>query len=65
MNNKSPNIRTTLPGPRAVELIARDKNVISPSFVRWYPLVAETGEGTSVIDVDGNNYIHDEKDIYC
>ena len=60
MNNKIPNIKTALPGPRATELIARDKNAISPSFVRWYPLVAETGEGTTVVDVDGNNYIHDE-----
>ena len=60
MNTKTPHIKTQLPGPRATELIARDKNAISPSFVRWYPLVAETGEGTTVIDVDGNNYIHIE-----
>jgi 4-aminobutyrate aminotransferase len=47
----------TLPGPQAQALIARDSQVISPSYTRGYPLVIERGEGTTVWDVDGHQYI--------
>jgi 4-aminobutyrate aminotransferase len=38
-------------------LIERDGKVISPSYTRGYPLVIERGQGTTVWDVDGNQYI--------
>jgi 4-aminobutyrate aminotransferase len=47
----------TLPGPNAQALIKRDAAVISPSYTRGYPLVIERGAGTSVWDVDGNQYL--------
>jgi 4-aminobutyrate aminotransferase len=50
----APRIRTELPGPRAREIIARDDAVASPSLTRAYPLVAESGDGAWVTDVDGN-----------
>ncbi|RPI92088.1 MAG: aminotransferase class III-fold pyridoxal phosphate-dependent enzyme, partial [Chloroflexi bacterium] len=46
-----------LPGPNARAMIERDGKVISPSYTRGYPLVIERGEGTTVWDVDGNQYI--------
>ncbi len=46
-----------LPGPNARAMIERDGRVISPSYTRGYPLVIERGEGTTVWDVDGNQYI--------
>jgi 4-aminobutyrate aminotransferase len=52
-----PHLITTLPGPRAQELIARDQAVLSPSYTRPYPLVAERGEGAIVEDVDGNRFL--------
>ncbi len=52
-----PHIVTSLPGPRAEEIIARDREVISPSYTRSYPLVAERGEGAIVEDVDGNRFL--------
>ena len=52
-----PHLITTLPGPRAQELIARDHAVLSPSYTRAYPLVAECGEGAIVEDVDGNRFL--------
>lgn len=52
-----PKIVVTPPGPKARSLLERDRRVISGSYVRWYPLVAETGEGVIVRDVDGNEYI--------
>jgi 4-aminobutyrate aminotransferase len=46
-----------LPGPKAQALIARDHNVISPSYPRGYPFVMEHGKGTEVWDVDGNRFL--------
>ncbi|HEV8252823.1 MAG TPA: acetyl ornithine aminotransferase family protein [Candidatus Limnocylindria bacterium] len=53
----APHIVTELPGPRAQALIARDEAVVSPSLTRAYPLVAETGDGYVVTDVDGNRFL--------
>jgi 4-aminobutyrate aminotransferase len=52
-----PHILTTLPGPRATELIRRDSEVLSPSYTRCYPLVAARGEGAMIEDVDGNRFL--------
>ena len=56
-NQAAPHIQTELPGPRARELIARDEAVASPSLTRAYPLVAESGAGLVVTDVDGNRFL--------
>ena len=53
----APQILTELPGPRARALIARDDAVVSPSLTRAYPLVAETGSGYVITDVDGNRFL--------
>jgi 4-aminobutyrate aminotransferase len=53
----APRIITPLPGPRAKALIARDEAVVSPSLTRAYPLVAESGSGYVVTDVDGNRFL--------
>lgn len=52
-----PRLITALPGPAARAVIERDKAVISPSYTRAYPLVARTGEGAIVEDVDGNRFL--------
>ncbi len=52
-----PQIVTDLPGPRARAIIERDRNVLSPSYTRCYPLVAERGEGAIVEDADGNRFL--------
>lgn len=46
-----------VPGPKAKQLIERDKRVISPSYPRGYPFVMDHGIGTQVWDVDGNRYL--------
>ena len=46
-----------IPGPKAREIIRRDKKVISPSYMRDYPFVIDHGLGAEVWDVDGNRYI--------
>ncbi|MBN8729779.1 MAG: acetyl ornithine aminotransferase family protein [Acidobacteria bacterium] len=52
-----PHLVTSLPGPKAAALIARDEAVLSPSYTRSYPLVAERGEGALIYDVDGNRFL--------
>lgn len=50
-------IKTALPGPKARAMIARDAEVISPSYPRGYPFVMSHGRGTEVWDVDGNRFL--------
>jgi 4-aminobutyrate aminotransferase len=54
---KLPLLLTPLPGPKAREVIARDTRFISPSYTRGYPLVAKSGRGAMVEDVDGNVFL--------
>jgi 4-aminobutyrate aminotransferase len=46
-----------LPGPKARQIVERDRAVISPSYVRSYPFVMDHGRGTQVWDVDGNRFL--------
>jgi 4-aminobutyrate aminotransferase len=55
--SKLPMLLTPLPGPRAREVIARDAQFVSPSYTRGYPLVAKSGRGAIVEDVDGNTFL--------
>ena len=49
--------QSSLPGPNAKAIIARDQKVISPSYPRDYPFVMDHGKGVYVWDVDGNRYL--------
>ncbi len=49
-------IRTKLPGPNARRILADDARLISPSYTRSYPLVAQRGRGIVIEDVDGNEF---------
>lgn len=53
----SSHIKTELPGPKACALIARDAEVVSPSYPRDYPFVMSHGRGVEVWDVDGNRFL--------
>ena len=52
-----PVLLTSLPGPKAAAWIARDDQVLSPSYTRAYPLVAARGAGCTIEDVDGNLFL--------
>ena len=52
-----PHLVTHLPGPKAAEWLARDRQVLSPSYTRVYPLVVERGYGSTIEDVDGNRFL--------
>ena len=44
-------------GPKAKELVERDRKVVSPSYPRGYPFVMDHGKGVYVWDVDGNKFL--------
>jgi 4-aminobutyrate aminotransferase len=52
-----PRLKTTLPGPLAQKAVAADDRLISPSYTRSYPMVAKSGRGVRVTDVDGNEFL--------
>ena len=54
---KNQRILTELPGPKARAILARDANVVSPSYPRDYPFVMSHGKGAEVWDVDGNRFL--------
>ncbi len=54
---KLPRLSGSLPGPKAKKLVALDNKFISPSYTRGYPLVAKTGRGAIIEDVDGNRFL--------
>jgi 4-aminobutyrate aminotransferase len=55
--SKVPDLRTDLPGPKAREVIARDRARVSTSYTRDYPFVIAKGSGAVVEDVDGNVFL--------
>jgi 4-aminobutyrate aminotransferase len=52
-----PKLKTALPGPNAKKIVADDERLISPSYTRSYPMVAKSGRGIRVTDVDGNEFL--------
>ncbi|HXC96234.1 MAG TPA: acetyl ornithine aminotransferase family protein [Edaphobacter sp.] len=52
-----PKLKTALPGPNARRIVADDERLISPSYTRSYPMVAKSGRGVRVTDVDGNEFL--------
>jgi len=57
IETKLPNLVTKLPGPKARQIVKEDSEVLSPSYTRDYPLVAKTGRGALIEDVDGNTFL--------
>src|SRR5450631_3878702 len=52
-----PKLKTAIPGPNAKRILAGDDKYISPSYTRSYPMVAKSGRGIVVTDVDGNEFL--------
>ena len=50
-------LKTSLPGPKAAAIVARDAARVSTSYTRDYPFVMARGEGAVVEDVDGNRFL--------
>ena len=52
-----PRLVTSLPGPNAARVLELDRQFVSSSYTRSYPLVARRGRGALVEDVDGNVFL--------
>lgn len=52
-----PEVKTELPGKKAKNIILKDTRYSSNSYIKEYPLVIERGEGSVVVDVDGNRFL--------
>lgn len=52
-----PHIKTKLPGPKSKRVLALDEKYVSPSYTRSYPLVAKSGRGSFIEDMDGNVFL--------
>lgn len=60
-----PRIVVTPPGPKARELTRADESLLSPSYVRFYPLVIDSASDCIVKDVDGNELIDFNSGLVC
>ena len=56
-DTKLPKLVTPLPGPNAARVIELDRQFVSSSYTRSYPMVALRGRGALVEDVDGNTFL--------
>lgn len=52
-----PQIKIKPPGPKAKQIIERDRRFTAPAYGRVYPLVVKEGRGCTIEDVDGNLYL--------
>ena len=53
-------IRTSIPGPRSQEVVAKEQRHLAPGlqgFALWAGVAMEQGEGSTLTDVDGNRYV--------
>ena len=57
LETKLPKLVTALPGPKAKIIVEQDHKLLSPSYTRDYPLVAQKGRGAMIEDVDGNVFL--------
>jgi 4-aminobutyrate aminotransferase len=53
----APDLRTSVPGPKAREHVEFDHRFTSPSLPRAYPIVPVRGRGAAVEDIDGNLFL--------
>src|SRR5512139_3759895 len=60
-----PKIVVSPPGPLARDFLLKDEQFVSPSSVRYYPLVVESAQDCIIKDVDGNEYIDLNAGIAC
>lgn len=56
-SRQAPDLVTSVPGPKAQEVLDRDGQVTSPSLPRAYPLAPKRAHGSVIEDMDGNLFL--------
>jgi 4-aminobutyrate aminotransferase len=54
---RRPILHSGIPGPNAARIIEEQERLLSPSSTRDFPLVAASGDGCWITDVDGNQFL--------
>jgi 4-aminobutyrate aminotransferase/(S)-3-amino-2-methylpropionate transaminase len=62
---KTIELKTTLPGPRSQEILARKERVVADPLSIFLPVVIDRGEGATLTDVDGNTFIDFTGGVGC
>src|ERR671931_91013 len=62
---KTIDLKTSIPGPRSQEILARKERVIADPLSVFIPVVIERGEGATLTDVDGNTFIDFTGGVGC
>ena len=58
-------LRTAIPGPRSQEILERHEQAVAKPLAIYLPLVAESGSGATLTDVDGNTFIDFTGGVGC
>jgi 4-aminobutyrate aminotransferase/(S)-3-amino-2-methylpropionate transaminase len=58
-------LKTTIPGPRSREIMARLEAAVSSALSVYLPIVAAEGHGSTLTDVDGNTFIDFTGGVGC
>src|SRR5436853_1577562 len=62
---KAIELKTSIPGPRSQEILARKSQVVADPLSIFLPVVIERGEGATLTDVDGNTFIDFSGGVGC
>jgi 4-aminobutyrate aminotransferase/(S)-3-amino-2-methylpropionate transaminase len=55
---RSIELRTSVPGPRSAEILARNERVVASPLAPTFPIVAAQASGATLTDVDCNTFTH-------
>jgi 4-aminobutyrate aminotransferase/(S)-3-amino-2-methylpropionate transaminase len=50
-------LRTTIPGPRSLEILERERLAVASPLIVHAPVVAREARGATITDVDGNTFL--------
>jgi 4-aminobutyrate aminotransferase / (S)-3-amino-2-methylpropionate transaminase / 5-aminovalerate transaminase len=62
---RSIDLRTSLPGPRSLEILARKKKAVAAPLDETFPIVVAEAHGATLTDVDGNTFIDFTGGVGC
>jgi 4-aminobutyrate aminotransferase/(S)-3-amino-2-methylpropionate transaminase len=54
---RSIQLKTEIPGPRSRAIVERNDRIVASPLALTFPVVAESGRGVTITDVDGNTFI--------
>src|SRR2546426_8965658 len=62
---KAIELKTSIPGPRSQEILARKARAVADPLSVFLPVVIDRGEGATLTDVDGNTFVDFTGGVGC